>query len=117
MSCRYLENVLSRQDNSKTILRCLEDVLCRLGFHCSNYSEERLALLNSIKNISMSILQQSDSKFTSVLLFGDTSFDNNKNISSSMPLIDFTSYGFHYRFHYRCHIISAGRFDEPTVPD
>ena len=31
MSCRYLENVLSRQDNSKTILRCLEDVLCRLG--------------------------------------------------------------------------------------
>ena len=31
MSCRYLENVLSRQGNSKTILRCLEDVLCRLG--------------------------------------------------------------------------------------
>ena len=28
---RYLENVLSRQDNSKTILRCLEDVLCHLG--------------------------------------------------------------------------------------
>ena len=47
--------------------------------HCSNYSEERLALLNTIKNIDMSILQQSDSKFTSVLLFGDTSFDNNKN--------------------------------------
>ena len=47
--------------------------------HCSNYSKERLALLNTIKNIDMSILQQSDSKFTSVLLFGDTSFDNNKN--------------------------------------
>ena len=31
---------------------------------CSNYSEERLALLNTIKNIDMSILQQSDSKFT-----------------------------------------------------
>ena len=31
MSYRYLENVLSRQDNSKTILRCIEDVLCRLG--------------------------------------------------------------------------------------
>ena len=37
--------------------------------HCSNYSEERLALLNTIKNIDMSILQQSDLKFTSVLLF------------------------------------------------
>ena len=47
--------------------------------YCSNYSKERLALLNAIKNIDMSILQQSDSKFTSVLLFGDTSFDNNKN--------------------------------------
>ena len=47
--------------------------------YCSNYSEERLALLNAIKNIGISILQQSDSKFTSVLLFGDTSFDNNKN--------------------------------------
>ena len=31
MSCRYLEDVLPRQDNSKTILRCLEDILCRLG--------------------------------------------------------------------------------------
>ena len=31
MSCRYLENVLWRQDNFKTIVRCLEDVLCRLG--------------------------------------------------------------------------------------
>ena len=47
--------------------------------YCSHYSNERLALLNAIKNIDMSILQQSDSKFTSVLLFGDTSFDNNKN--------------------------------------
>ena len=34
MSCRYLENVLSRQYNSNTILRCLEDVLCRLGCVC-----------------------------------------------------------------------------------
>ena len=48
--------------------------------HCSNYSEERVALLNTIKNIDMSILQQSDSKFASVLLFSDVSFDNNKNI-------------------------------------
>ena len=31
MSCRYLEKVLSKQGNSKTIVRCLEDVLCRLG--------------------------------------------------------------------------------------
>ena len=35
--------------------------------HCSNYSEERLGLLNTIRNIDMSILQPSDSKFISVL--------------------------------------------------
>ena len=28
--------------------------------HCSNYSEEQLAVLNTIKNVDMSILQQSD---------------------------------------------------------
>ena len=54
--------------------------------NCSNYLEERLALLNNIKNISMSILKQSDSKFTSVLLFEDTTFDNNKKNLSLMPL-------------------------------
>ena len=67
--------------------------------HCSNYSEERLALLNTIRNIGMSILQLSDSKFTSVLLFGDTSFDNNKNTFILDATIDY--------------IISTGRFDVP----
>ena len=55
--------------------------------HCSNYSKERLALLNTIKNIDMSILQQSHLKFTSVLLFGNISFSTiTKTILSSMPL-------------------------------
>ena len=47
----------------------------------------------------MSVLQQSDSKFTRVLLFGDTSFDNNKNTFILDATIDY--------------IISTGRFDEP----
>ena len=47
----------------------------------------------------MSILQQSDSKFTNVLLFGDTSFDNNKNTFIPHDTIDY--------------IILTGRFDEP----
>ena len=67
--------------------------------HCSNYSEERLALLNTIRNIDMSILQLSDSKFTSVLLFGDNSFDNNKNTFALDATIDY--------------IISTRTFDVP----
>ena len=65
--------------------------------HCSNYLEEQLALLNTIRNIDMSILQLSDSKFTSVLLFGDTSFGNNKNTFILDATIDY--------------IISTRRFD------
>ena len=67
--------------------------------HCSNYSEERLALLNTIRNIDKSILQLSHSKFTSVLIFDDTSFDNNKNTFILDATIDY--------------IISTGGFDVP----
>ena len=69
--------------------------------HCSNYLEEQLALLNTIRNIDMSILQLSDSKFTSVLLFGDTSFDNSKNTFILDATIDY--------------IISTRRFDVPLL--
>ena len=47
----------------------------------------------------MSILQLSDSKLTSVLLFGDTTFDKNKDTF----ILDTT----------RDYIISTGRFDVP----
>ena len=57
--------------------------------YCSNYSEERLTLLNTIKNIDMSILQQSDSKFTTVLLFSDFSFGNNRNTFILDTTIDY----------------------------
>ena len=48
MSCRYLENVLSRQDNSKTILRCLEDVLCRQGNRSCDFSENGNSIGNGV---------------------------------------------------------------------
>ena len=44
-----------------------------------NNRTEQLALLITMKNIDMSILQQSDLQFTTVLLLGSTFFDNNKN--------------------------------------
>ena len=47
----------------------------------------------------MSVLQQTDSKCTSALLFGDTSFDNNKNTFILDGTIDY--------------IISTGGFDVP----
>ena len=67
--------------------------------HCSNFTEERLAVLNTIKSIGMPILHQADSNVTSVFLFSDTSFDNNKTTFILDVTIDY--------------IISTGRFDEP----
>ena len=67
--------------------------------HCSNYLEEQLALLNNIKYIQISLLQQSDSKFT--LLFDDTFFDNNENTFILDATIDY--------------IISTERFDVPLL--
>ena len=76
----------------------VETSYCYL-LHYFNCLEERLALLNTIKIIDMSILQhiKSDSKFTSVL-FVDTSLDNDKNTFNFDATIDY--------------IISTGRFDE-----
>ena len=75
------------------------EISCHSLLHCSNYSEEQLALLNTTRNIDMSILQLSDLKFTRVLLFGHTSFDNNKNNFILDAIIDY--------------IISTARFGVP----
>ena len=66
---------------------------------CSTVPTILTGLPEHYKNIDMSILQQSDSKFTSVLLFDDTSFGNNKNTFILDATIDY--------------IISTGRFDVP----
>ena len=81
------------------IIACFFLISSHYLLHCSNYSEEQLALLDTIKYINISILYQDDSKFTSVLLFGDTSFDRNKNTFILEATIDY--------------LISTGRFDEP----
>ena len=54
--------------------------------HCSNFFEKRLALLNTIKNIDMSILKQSDSKFTSAYFSATLLSAITKTLLSSMPL-------------------------------
>ena len=58
MSCRYLENGLSRQDNSKAILRCLEDVLSRLGskntLHCLPFTLQKYQFNGVIPDFGIS---------------------------------------------------------------
>ena len=68
----------SFQDSLNPFCSCGKSEVETSSYYLLDWAE-RLALQKTIKNIDMSILQQSDSKFTSVLLFGDASFDNNKN--------------------------------------
>ena len=91
--------------------------------HCPLFSDERLILINNIWNIGSNILNLNDSRFSEVLLFGNSSFSNSKNtfiinttieyiVSSKrfeVPLFDslyylcmavlFTSHCYHY-YHY-----------------
>ena len=67
--------------------------------HCSNFSNERQALLNSIKKVDSTILQRSDSDITRILLFGNESFDVNMNTAILNATIDF--------------LITTTRFDDP----
>ena len=54
--------------------------------YCSNYSEERLTFLNTIKNIDMSILQQSDSKLLAFYFSATLPSAITKTLLSLMPL-------------------------------
>ena len=48
-------------------------------FHSSNFSDDRLVLLSSIRNVDAYIFQLSDANLTSVLIFGNTLFDKYTN--------------------------------------
>ena len=48
-------------------------------FHSSNFSDDRLVLLSSIRNVDAYIFQISDANLTSVLIFGKTLFDKYTN--------------------------------------
>ena len=49
--------------------KCEVETSSHYLLYCSNYLEKPMALLNTIKNSDKSILQQEDSKFTSILHF------------------------------------------------
>ena len=58
MPCRYLKDnsiLVNRQDNSKIILRCLEEVLCQLGKDMSKYYEKDIKI-TSIEAIFVTLL-------------------------------------------------------------
>ena len=63
------------------------------------FSDERLILINNIRNIDNNILNLNDSRFSEVLLFGNSSFNNSKNTFTLNTTIEY--------------IISSKKFEVP----
>ena len=91
----------SFQDSLNPICNCGTDVetTTHCLLHCPLFSDERLILINNIRNIDNNILNLNDSRFSEVLLFGNSSFNNTKNTSILNTTIEY--------------IVSSKRFEVP----
>ena len=91
----------SFQDSLNPICNCGTDVETTTHYllHCPLFSDERLILINNIRNIDNNIVNLSDSRFSEVLLFGNSSFNNSKNTFILNTTIEY--------------IVSSKRFEVP----
>ena len=91
----------SFQDSLNPICNCGTDVETTTHYllHCPLFSDERLILINNIRNIDSNILNLNDSRFSEVLLFGNSSFNNSKNTFILNTTIEY--------------IVSSKRFEVP----
>ena len=91
----------SFQDSLNPICNCGVDVETTTHYllHCPLFSDERLILINNIQNIDNNILNLNDSRFSEVLLFGNSSFNKTKNTSVLNTTIEY--------------IVSSKRFEVP----
>ena len=87
----------------KEIGICGENIETSTHFllHCSNYSNERLSFLNTIRNIASNILSKNDLKVTETLLYGDSSYDDTNNTLIMNATMEF--------------LFASKRFDVPLV--
>ena len=81
----------SFQDSLNPICSCGTDVETTTHYllHCSLFSDERLILISNIRNIDNNILNLNDSRFSEVLLFGNSSFNNTKYTSILNTAIEY----------------------------
>ena len=91
----------SYQDSLNPICTCETDVETTTHYllHCPLFSDERLILINNIWNMDNNILNLNDSRFSEVLLFGNSSFNNTKNTFILNTTIEY--------------IVSSKRFEVP----
>ena len=92
----------SFQDTSNSICSCgTVEATVHYLLHCPNFSNETLTFFKNLQSIDENILSKDDSNISKVLLYGDHSFNDEKNTSFSTASIAF--------------IISTKRFDAPLL--
>ena len=57
--------------------------------HCPNFSNERLIFFNKFRSIDANILSNDDSNISKVLLYGNHSFNDEKNTSILTASIEY----------------------------
>ena len=90
----------SFQDTLNPICNCgpVETTVHYL-LHCPTFSNERLTFFNKLQSTDVNIISKDDSNISKLLLYGDHSFDDEKNSFILTASIE--------------HIISTKRFDAP----
>ena len=91
----------SFQDSLNPMCYCGNDVETTTHYllHCPLFSDERLILIDNIQNIDNNILNLNDSRFSEMLLFGNSYFNNTKNASILNTTVEY--------------IVSSKRFEVP----
>ena len=90
----------SFQDTLNPICSCgIVETTVHYLLHCPNFSNERLTLFDKLQSIDANILSKGNSNISKLLLYGDHSFNNEKNTSILTASIDY--------------IILTKRFDAP----
>ena len=81
----------SFQDSLNPICNCGTNVETTTHYllHCPLFSDESLFLINRIRNIGNNILNLNYSRFSDVLLFGNSSFNNTNNASILNTTIEY----------------------------
>ena len=90
-------------DSLNAVCSCGQNIETSTHFllYYSNYSNERLTLLNIIRNIDRNILDKNDLKVTETLLYDDSSSDHTNNTLIINATMEF--------------LIASRRFDMPLV--
>ena len=88
----------SFQDTLNPICNCgTVETTVHYLLHCPNFSNERLIFFNKLRSIDANILSNDDSNISKVLLYGNHSFNDEKNTSILTASVEY--------------IISTKRFD------